>query len=281
MFLDNYFLLESENEDPKIDKAKKDMKDVERAKTNQEMASQDFNDAKRRLTTANRELSFANQKSKQSINNVPNKEKNPSLKTFREEEEEAEFFNSNDGSETYETKDIDKDDLLDELSVVNEDFVNEDLKPLFISLVNDKPVFNESKNIDEVYLSRSTLLENNCQGRDMIVNVVFLNESEYEIVDEYLNEEYNKFESILIDKVNNRENSNLVCSQFIDAILCENFSQPINKKVYTIYSGKTINYNDKKLDKILSNVQRKAKPLNESFDFYSNGFNKKDWNIYI
>ena len=187
--------------------------------------------------------------------------------------EELEWFNTDE--KQYSEKEIKMDDIISEKKQLNES--ENDFK-VFIGLINSKPVFNESKNIDAVVVSNILMIKELTKGKYLIEMFACLDQDSYnQVMDYALNEENRKFDEILIDKVNNRnESANLVVSQYIDAILCENNLSPVNKRVYSISKGSLLNYDDTKISDKVDNL--KTKPyLNESFDFYFNGFNKKEW----
>lgn len=185
--------------------------------------------------------------------------------------EEIEFFNTDD--EQYSSKDITMDDIISEKDQLKE---SADGYKVYISLVNKKPVYNESKNVDDVIIS-SNLFSENFEGKALMEMFVIVDEDTYDKLIDYSLREDKKFDSILIDKLNKREGSaNILASQYIDAILCESEIEPLNKRVYSLYKGSLLNYDDMNMMKKVDNIKNDA-TFNESFDFYFNGFNKKEW----
>lgn len=185
--------------------------------------------------------------------------------------EEIEFFNTDD--EQYSKDDIKMDDIISE----RKQHLKEGYD-LYINLINTKPVFNESKDIDKITVVPYLYNEGFNDGQTVIQMVLPVNEEVYNTVMNYMEDGSQDLTNKLISKLNKRkESANNLVSQYVDAILCENFVNPINSRVYSLYRGRTIDYNEESMTDKISKMKENPETLNESLDFYFNGFNKKSW----
>jgi len=187
--------------------------------------------------------------------------------------EEAEFFNTDE--EQFSADDIKIDEIINERNGLKK----EGSAPyvLYIGLMNDKPLFNESKNIDRVVLSSNPYSEN-FEGTKMIEMIALCECVPYNQIIDWSIFNDRKLDKKLIEKVNARkESANILVSQYIDAILVETFNYPINCKVYSIYNGRMDSYNDVKMYQTVDEIINKPSTLNESLDFYHNGFKRTQW----
>ena len=198
------------------------------------------------------------------------------MNLFNEEIEEAEFFNTDD--EQFSADDIKIDEIINERNGLKESYKG---YIAYIGLLNTKPVFNESKNIDKVVISSNCFSENFEEAKDMIIIAVNLEGVAFNFLFDYAISDYKNFDSKLISKVNARkESANLVVSQYIDAILCESpLGKPVNAKVYSIFKGNRFAYNDMKTNDMIDNIVNNNNDItfNESCDFYFNGFKRREW----
>lgn len=141
----------------------------------------------------------------------------------------------------------------------------------------------------------------------MLINVVFVNDSQYESVKNYVDEYKKNIKNtkysfanifrILLNKPINDEGSNqMVCSEFVYSIFKyinqdflnkstnlvtpQDLADVKNKKIYKIYEGLITKYKEKNIEKKLVSLYNKAKVLGEQFLFeeYINEMSSKERN---